>query len=160
MGFLNSLEFARSLDEKDSLYRFRNEFLIPPHADKEAIYFLGNSLGLQPKRTYGYIGTVLQQWQQYGVEAFFNGTQPWLDYHEQLAKPLATIVGALPQEVVVINQLTVNLHLMLVSFYQPSGRRTKILCEAKAFPSDQYMLETHLLQRGFYPDEHLIEVAP
>ena len=134
--------------------------MIPQVEGKDAIYFLGNSLGLQPKKTKQYIEAILNQWQQYGVEGFFNGVQPWLSYHAQLTKPLAEIVGALPHEIVVMNQLTVNLHLMLVSFYQPSGKRTKILCEAKAFPSDQYMLETHLKSRGLDPGEHIIEVTP
>jgi kynureninase len=102
----------------------------------------------------------LTQWSQFGVEGFFHGNNPWLQYHDQLINPLSSVVGSLPHEVVVMNQLTVNLHLMLVSFYQPSGTRTKILCEAKAFPSDQYMLETHLRQRGLEPGEHIIEVAP
>jgi kynureninase len=160
MGFSKSLDGALLLDAQDSLRAFRNEFLLPQVNGRDAIYFLGNSLGLQPKRTEGYIKKVLVQWQQFGVEGFFNGDTPWLAYHNRLAAPLAAVVGALPQEVVVMNQLTVNLHLMLVSFYRPSGKRTKILCEAKAFPSDQYMLETHLLHRGFDPDSHIIEVAP
>lgn len=160
MNFENSLEFAKALDEKDPLKNFRNEFIIPQHANKDAIYFLGNSLGLQPKRTNQYIQQVLQQWANYGVEAFFKGGQPWLQYHQQLTSTLSEIVGALPQEVVVMNQLTVNLHLMLVSFYQPQGKRNKILCEAKAFPSDQYALHSHVKQRGLNPDEVLIEVQP
>lgn len=160
MDFSNSLDWAKGVDKEDALHRFRDAFLIPEINGKPAIYFLGNSLGLQPKRTAGYIADVLQQWQQYGVKGFFQGEQPWLAYHDTLTKPLAVIVGALPHEVVVMNQLTVNLHLMLVSFYQPAGKRTKILCEAKAFPSDQYMLETHLKYRGLDPEEHIIEVAP
>jgi kynureninase len=160
MQFENSLSFAQSLDAADPLRKFRMEFLIPTIDDKEQIYFLGNSLGLQPKRTPLYIMQVLDEWKQYGVEAFFMGEQPWLHYHDQLTQPLAKIVGALPNEVVVMNQLTVNLHLMLVSFYQPHGKRKKIICEAKAFPSDQYMLETHIKQRGLNPDEVLIEIAP
>lgn len=160
MEFSNSLEYARHLDAHDVLKKFRDEFIIPQVDGKNGIYFLGNSLGLQPKRTAGYIQDVLTQWNRFGVEGFFKGNQPWLQYHDQLVQPLSTVVGALPHEVVVMNQLTVNLHLMLVSFYQPAGRRTKILCEVKAFPSDQYMLETHLRQRGLEPDEHIIEVAP
>ena len=115
---------------------------------------------MQPKRTAGYIQEVLEQWGYYGVEGFFTGAKPWLNYHEQLVEPLAAVVGALPHEVVIMNQLTVNLHLMLASFYRPAGKRTKIICEAKAFPSDQYMLETHLRQRGLNPEEHIIEVNP
>lgn len=156
----NRLEFAQEFDQKDPLKTFRSEFLIPKHETKEAIYFLGNSLGLQPKRTSQYIQQVLQQWASYGVEGFFKGGQSWMQYHQQLTPALSEIVGALPHEVVVMNQLTVNLHLMLVSFYQPQGRRNKILCEAKAFPSDQYMLHSHVKQRGLNPDEVIIEVQP
>ena len=160
MQFENSIAFAKTLDEVDPLRRFRTEFIIPTVEEKEQIYFLGNSLGLQPKRTPLYIMQVLDQWKHYGVEGFFIGEQPWLQYHDQLVQPLSKIVGALPQEVVVMNQLTVNLHLLLISFYKPSGKRNKIICEAKAFPSDQYMLETHIKQRGLYPNNVLIEVAP
>jgi kynureninase len=156
----NNLVLAKQLDERDPLQQFRNEFLLPQHEGRNAIYFLGNSLGLQPKRTEKYIQQVLQQWAQYGVEGFFLGEQPWMDLHRQLTSSLSAIVGALPQEIVVMNQLTVNLHLMLVSFYQPRGKRNKILCEAKAFPSDQYMLHSHVRQRGLDPDEVIIEVQP
>lgn len=160
MQFENSLSFAQSLDAADPLRKFRTEFLIPTVGDKEQIYFLGNSLGLQPKRTPLYIMQVLDEWKRYGVEAFFMGEQPWLHYHDLLTQPLAKIVGALPNEIVVMNQLTVNLHLMLISFYQPVAKRNKIICETKAFPSDQYMLETHIKQRGLDPKEVLIEIAP
>ncbi|MBD0296768.1 MAG: kynureninase [Flavisolibacter sp.] len=160
MIFQNTQAFAQELDAADKLKKFRNEFIFPTHHGKEAIYFLGNSLGLQPKNTSKYIQQVLNQWAQHGVEGFFRGEQPWLHYHDQLIHPLAGIVGALPQEIVVMNGLTVNLHLMLISFYQPSGKRNKILCESRAFPSDQYMLETHVQQRGLNPDEVIIEVAP
>lgn len=160
MQFENSLAFAQALDAADSLRKFRAEFIIPTREEKEQIYFLGNSLGLQPKRTPLYMMQVLDQWNHYGVEGFFMGDQPWLHYHDQLVQPLAKIVGALPNELVVMNQLTVNLHLLLVSFYNPSQKRNKIICESKAFPSDQYMLETHIKQRGLDPDEVLIEIAP
>lgn len=160
MHFENTLAFAKSLDDQDPLRKYRSEFMIPIKDDKKQIYFLGNSLGLQPKRTPLYIMQVLDQWNHYGVEGFFMGDQPWLNYHDQLTGPLAKIVAALPNEVVVMNQLTVNLHLLLISFYNPSGKRSKILCEAKAFPSDQYMLETHIRQRGLNPEEVLIEIGP
>jgi kynureninase len=155
-----SLDFTRQLDAEDPLKYFRAQFLIPSHNGAEQAYFLGNSLGLQPVRTKAYIDKVLQQWNDYGVEAFFMGDDPWMDYHAHLQQPLAAITGAKPQEITVMNQLTVNLHLMMVSFYRPQGNRTKILCEAKAFPSDQYMFETHLRSRGLDPAEHLIEVFP
>jgi kynureninase len=160
MQFQNTQAFAQEMDKNDPLKHFRNEFLMPVHDQQEAIYFLGNSLGLQPRRTSAYLQQVMQQWQNWGVEGFFKGEQPWLKYHDSLINPLAKIVGAMPEEVVVMNSLTVNLHLMLISFYQPKGKRTKILCEAKAFPSDQYTLETHVKQRGLDPDEVIIEVKP
>jgi len=158
--FNNSIECARRLDDEDPLKDFRNHFLVPKHHDKEQIYFLGNSLGLQSKNTKEEINKILDQWAGYGVEGFFSGKFPWIDYHDQLTKPLAKIVGCLPSEITVMNQLTVNLHLMLVSFYQPSGKRNKILCEAKAFPSDQYMFETHIRSHGLEPGEIIIEVGP
>jgi kynureninase len=160
MEFENSLAYARHLDEQDDLKNFRKEFVIPTHNGNEAVYFLGNSLGLQPIRTKAYIDQVLVQWSNFGVEGFFMGEQPWLQYHDQLIGPMSRIVGALPSEVVIMNQLTVNLHLMLVSFYQPNEKRKKIICEAKAFPSDQYVLETHIKQRGFDPVEIIVEVNP
>lgn len=160
MIFENSHQFANDLDSNDSLKRFRNEFLLPQHENKNAIYFLGNSLGLQPKRTSEYVQQVLKQWNNHGVEGFFTGDQPWMQYHQQLLPSLSQIVGALPHEIVVMNQLSVNLHLMLVSFYQTQGKRNKILCEAKAFPSDQYVLQTHVKQRGLNPDNVIIEVEP
>lgn len=155
-----TLDFAKYLDAEDVLSSFRQQFKIPTHHQKEAIYFLGNSLGLQPVRTEAYLHNILRQWHHWGVEAFFMGDDPWLDYHDHLVNPLSLIVGALPHEVVVMNQLTVNLHLLLATFYRPAESRRKILCEAKAFPSDQYMLETHIRQRGLDPDDILIEVAP
>ena len=160
MQFQNTLSFAQQLDRDDPLKSFRKEFVIPDHEGKEAIYFLGNSLGLRPKRTIPYIEKIIQQWDKEGVESFFRGEEPWMQYHDQLVQPLARIVGALPHEVVVMNSLTVNQHLMLVSFYKPEGRRRKILCEGKAFCSDQYMLETHIHQRGLHPEEIIIELHP
>jgi kynureninase len=160
MQFENNLEFAQKLDEQDSLSPFRDRFIIPGKDGKEYIYFLGNSLGLQPKSAQSYIQTVLTNWGQHGVNGFFEGEDPWYYYHDKLAAPLAKIVGALPHEVVVMNQLTVNLHLMMVSFYQPNGKRKKIICEAKAFPSDQYMLETFVKYLGLDPGEIIIEVSP
>ena len=156
----NTLAFARELDKDDELKNFREQFIIPVEDGKEKIYFLGNSLGLQPKRTKAYLQQVLDQWAQHGVEGFFTGEQPWLQYHDQLIQPLAKIAGALPHEVVVMNQLTINMHLMLVSFYRPEGKRKKILCEAKAFPSDQYMLETHIKHYGLNPDDVIVEISP
>jgi kynureninase len=158
--YQNTLEFSRHSDEKDNLKNFREAFLIPQHEGKNAIYFLGNSLGLQPKRTEKYIREILEQWAGNGVESFFIGEQPWIGYHHQLTPTLSEIVGALPHEIVVMNHLSVNLHLLLISFYRPEGKRNKILCEAKAFPSDQYVLHSHIKQRGLNPDEIIIEVKP
>ena len=160
MQFETTQAYAAEQDKRNPLAPFRGQFLLPRHNGKAGIYFLGNSLGAQPKRTEAAITEVLQQWAAQGVESFFNGDRPWLDFHKDLQSSLAKIVGALPHEVVVMNQLTVNLHLMLVSFYQPQGKRKKILCEAKAFPSDQYMLHSHVAQRGFSPDEIIIEIGP
>ena len=158
--FENSVKFAKSLDANDPLKDFRERFLIPSINGKEQIYFLGNSLGLQSKNIKEEINKILDEWASFGVEGFFMGEDRWLDYHDQLARPLSKIVGAKPNEITVMNQLTVNLHLMMVSFYKPDGQRNKILCEAKAFPSDQYMFETHIRSHGLDPDEVLIEVPP
>ena len=158
--FENTLSFARQLDANDPLKNFRKEFIIPEHNGKQQIYFLGNSLGLQPKRAKDYLQKVLDGWSALGVEAFFLGDEPWLNYHDTLAKPLSKLVGAGAHEVVIMSQLTINLHLMLVSFYNPQGKRNKILCEAKAFPSDQYMLETHVKQRGLHPGEVVRSAKP
>jgi kynureninase len=160
MQFENTLEFSQQLDSRDPLRKFRERFIIPTVSGKEQIYFLGNSLGLQSTNVKQEIQKVLDQWGAYGVEAFFNGDYPWMDYHDQLVQQLSPILGALPTEITVMNQLTVNLHLMMVSFYQPEGRANKILCEAKAFPSDQYMFETHLRKFDLNPDDVIIEVSP
>lgn len=156
----NSIEWARRSDDEDPLRNFRDRFLIPKHHNKEQIYFLGNSLGLQSKNTKEEINKILDQWAGYGVEGFFSGEFPWIDYHDLLTKTLSKIIGCLPSEIAVMNQLTVNLHLMLISFYRPRGKRNKILCEAKAFPSDQYVFETHIRSYGLNPGEIIIEVAP
>jgi kynureninase len=159
-NFDNSFLCAQQLDREDPLRQFRDQFIIPTKNGVEQIYFLGNSLGLQPKSTATYINQVLNQWNRYGVESFFMGDDPWMNFHDHLTQPLANIVGAKPAEIVVMNQLTVNLHLMMVSFYNPTGKRRKIICEAKAFPSDQYMFETHLKFLGLDVAAVLIEIAP
>jgi len=160
VNFENGIEFAKSLDANDPLKNFRERFMIPSINGKEQIYFLGNSLGLQSKNVREEINKILDQWASFGVEGFFMGEHRWLDYHDQLTKPLSKIVGARPNEITVMNQLTVNLHLMMVSFYKPDGQRNKILCEAKAFTSDQHVFETHIRSHGLDPDEVLIEVPP
>ncbi len=160
MQVQNTLSFAQELDSVDPLKKFRDKFIIPEADGKQKIYFLGNSLGLQPKSTNGYIQQIMQDWAALGVESFFHGKEPWMNYHDQLIHPLAKIVGALPHELVVMNQLTVNLHLMLVSFYRPTANRYKIICEAKAFPSDQYTFETHVKHHGYDPADAIVEVSP
>lgn len=155
-----ALHKARQLDAEDALKAFRDRFLLPEKNGRQQVYFLGNSLGMQPRKTAEEIRSLLEAWSANGVESFFMGEDPWLHYHDHLTAPLARIVGAQPAEIVVMNSLTVNLHLMMASFYRPQGKRKKILCEYKAFPSDQYMLETHVQQRGFDPREVIVEVMP
>jgi kynureninase len=158
--FESDLSFAEQLDRENTLGKFREYFLIPPHQDKKQIYFLGNSLGLQPKQAKDAVLEIIQQWADYGVEAFFHGENPWMNYSDLLKKHLTEIVGAQANELVVMNQLSINLHLMLTTFYEPTKLRNKIICEAKAFPSDQYVLETHVKQRGLDPATTIIEVHP
>ncbi len=160
MTFENNITFARQLDENDPLKQFRDQFYIPVINGKESIYFTGNSLGLQPKTTQEYVLNELEDWANFGVEGHFHATNPWLSYHEIFPNQLSKIVGALPEEVVVMNQLTVNLHLLMTSFYRPTKDRFKIVCEAKAFPSDQYALESQVKLHGLNPDEAIIEVSP
>lgn len=160
MKFQNKLEFARQLDEKDELKSFRNKFYIPIVNGKECIYFTGNSLGLQPKTTQDYVVNELEDWANFGVEGHFHARRPWMPYHEIFPKQLSKIVGCRENEVVVMNSLTVNLHLLMVSFYRPTKERYKIICEAKAFPSDQYALETQVRFHGFDPEEAIVEVRP
>lgn len=160
MNYHNTLEFAREMDAKDPLHSFREKFLFPTFHSENVVYFTGNSLGLQPKRAKQYILEELEDWAKYGVEGHFMSRRPWFAYHEQLTDYTAEVVGAKPKEVVVTHSLTTNLHLLMVSFYRPKGRRTKILCEAKAFPSDQYALETQIRFHGLDPQEHLVEITP
>lgn len=158
--YTNSLEFAKQLDHADPLNGYRSRFLMPQHNGTDMVYFTGNSLGLQPKATKDYIQQELNDWAEFGVEGHFLAKNPWLSYHEILTDKTAKIVGALPSEVVMMNQLTVNLHLLMVSFYRPTKARYKIICEAKAFPSDQYALQSQVKFHGFDPAEALIEVGP
>ena len=160
MTFENKQDFARQLDEKDPLKHFRDKFYIPVINGAESIYFTGNSLGLQPKTTQDYVLNELEDWASFGVEGHFHARQPWFSYHEMFPHLLTKIVGALPEEIVVMNQLTVNLHLLMASFYQPTKERFKIICEAKAFPSDQYAYETQARFHGLIPDDVIIEVEP
>jgi kynureninase len=158
--FENTLAFAQQLDSNDPLRTFREQFHFPTFHSKQVRYFTGNSLGLQPKKVQQYVQEELDAWAQYGVEGHFLAKRPWFSYHENLTQKVADIVGALPIEVVVTHSLTTNLHLLMVSFYRPTGKRTKILCEAKAFPSDQYALESQVKFHGLSVADNLIEVAP
>ncbi|MBP6431770.1 MAG: kynureninase [Ferruginibacter sp.] len=156
----NTLAYAKQLDEQDDLNHFREHFYIPVINGKECIYFTGNSLGLQPKTTQDYVVNELEDWANFGVEGHFNASNPWFSYHEIFPQQVAKIVGALPEEVVVMNQLTVNLHLLMTTFYRPTKERYKIICEAKAFPSDQYTFESQVKLHGLNPDDTIIEVHP
>lgn len=160
MDFQNNLDFAKRLDDKDPLKHFREMFYIPIMYGKECIYFTGNSLGLQPKRTQDYVVDELEDWASLGVEGHFHARNPWMPYHEIFPRQLSKIVGCKETEVVVMNQLTVNLHLLMVTFYRPTKQRYKIICEAKAFPSDQYAFETQAKCHGFNPTDAVIEVSP
>ncbi|MEZ4970008.1 MAG: kynureninase [Flavobacteriaceae bacterium] len=158
MEFKNSLVFAQQLDTEDPLRRYRDEFHFPKVKGKDVIYFTGNSLGLQPKRTQRFVDEVMKDWKDLAVEGHFHAEKPWWDYHERLAAPLAKVVGAETREVSVMNTLTVNLHMLMVSFYRPTQKRFKIICEEKAFPSDQYMLNSQVQFHGFDPNTAIVEV--
>ena len=157
MGIISDREVALKLDEDDKLKHFREKFHFPDYVD-DIIYLNGNSLGLQPKDTEKYVLKELKDWKKYGVEGHFESETPWLPYHEFLSKPMAKIVGAMEDEVVIMNTLTVNLHLLMVSFYNPKGKRNKILIEKSAFPSDIYAIKSQIQFRGLDPKEVLIEL--
>jgi kynureninase len=158
--YQNTLLYAQQQDQNDPLRSFRDQFLIPQKDGKPLTYLCGNSLGLQPVATRQALDRELDVWQAHGVEGWFEGGEPWLYYHRYCKDPLAKVVGALPSEVCPMNNLTVNLHLMLTSFYRPEGQQTKILTVAGDFPSDQYALETHVRSRGLDPAETIIEIKP
>lgn len=160
MEFQNNLEWARQLDQQDTLRSFRDRFYIPLVNGKECIYFTGNSLGLQPRTTQDYVLNELEDWASFGVEGHFHARNPWMPYHEIFPRQLSAIVGCRENEVVVMNQLTVNLHLLMVTFYRPDRNRYKIICEARAFPSDQYAFESQVRFHGLDPEQAIVEVAP
>lgn len=141
MTDLNSDARAAALDAADPLRHFRDEFHLPLHDGAPQAYFVGNSLGLQPKGARAHVEEVLDKWAREAVEGHFTGSAQWMPYHELVRDPLARVVGAQPQEVVAMNSLTANLHFMLVSFYRPTRERPVLLMEAGAFPSDRYALE-------------------
>ncbi len=160
MTDLYSADHAAALDAADPLRGFREEFHLPLHDGAPQAYFVGNSLGLQPKGARAHVEEVLDKWAREAVEGHFTGQAQWMPYHELVRDPLARVVGAQPSEVVAMNSLTANLHLMMVSFYQPTIARTAILVEAGSFPSDRYAVESQLRYRGLPPQQTLIEVAP
>ncbi|HYG17586.1 MAG TPA: kynureninase [Ohtaekwangia sp.] len=160
MKFQNALQFAKKLDQKDPLRNFRAQFHIPKINGKQCIYLIGNSLGLQPKSAKKFILEELEDWATLGGEGHTGARRPWIDYHKNSKAALAGIVGAKPSEVVAMNQLTVNLHLMLVSFYRPTSERYKIITEAGAFSSDQYAFDSQIRFHGLNPEKTLIELKP
>ncbi len=158
--YLSTLTYAQQQDTDDPLHKYRDQFLIPEKDGRPQLYFCGNSLGLQPQSARAAIEREMDVWQNHGVEGWFDREDPWLYYHKYCKGTLAEIVGAKASEVCPMNNLTVNLHLMLTSFYRPAGSRNKVLTVAGDFPSDQYALETHLQSRGLDPAEHIVEVKP
>ena len=161
MTYKNTADFASELDAKDELRSYRNEFHIPLQKNgEEHVYMCGNSLGLQPKRTKEYLNQELEDWATFGVEGHFHAKNPWMPYHEFLTESYAKIVGAKPVEVVAMNTLTVNLHLMMVSFYRPTKKRHKIIIEGDAFPSDIYAVESQIKHHGLSPKTSLIKLIP
>jgi kynureninase len=160
-----NLDWAHARDAADPLRAFRDEFLIPPHEGhdsgaSDSVYFCGNSLGLQPRAVRDAVNAELDYWGELGVEGHFKGRLPWMDYHEFVRDDLAAIVGAQPTEVVAMNTLGVNLHLMMVSFYRPTAERPAILIEGGAFPTDRYAVESQIRFHGFDPASALIELQP
>jgi len=160
MVYQNSIGFACKLDEQDPLKEFRHKFFIPKPNGKETIYLCGNSLGLQPKIVKETIEQELKDWAELGVEAHEYAKNPWITYHRTVTKETAKVVGAKPLEVVMMNSLTVNLHLMLTSFYRPDKKRYKIITEAGAFSSDQYAIESQVKLHGLNPKKAIIEIKP
>lgn len=160
MNYENTSSFAAQMDSEDTLASFRNRFYMPQHNGQDVVYLTGNSLGLQPKTARQFVEQEFADWAEFGVEGHFKGKNPWFSYHHFLTENAAKVVGALPSEVVVMNNLTTNLHLMMVSFYQPKENRYKIVMEAGAFPSDQYAMETQVRHHGYDPADAIIELTP
>ena len=161
MNYNSSKSYAEKLDSKDQLKAYRNKFFIPKMKDgRDQIYFAGNSLGLQPKTVRGYVEQELKDWETLAVEGHMSAKHPWLPYHEYLTQQTAHLVGALQTEVVNMNTLSVNLHLMMVSFYSPTPERHKILVEANTFPSDHYAVQSQIKFHGYDPAKSLVEMKP
>lgn len=160
MLFEASLEFAKKMDRKDPLQKFRRKFYFPDHKNKKSVYLCGNSLGLLSKNVKGAIDTELDDWKTLAINGYVHAKNPWLYYQHNFKKPLSRLVGCSEDEVTVMNALTVNLHLLMFSFYRPEGARYKVLMESGAFPSDQYAVETQVKYHGYNPDDAIIEIAP
>ena len=160
MIYENTLEFATLLDEQDPLKDFAKQFLVPQHNGKDVIYLCGNSLGLQPVTAQKYVNDIFANWQDLAIEGFFEGDDPWIGYHKKLTGTLSSLLGAKPEEVTVMNSLTVNLHLLMVSFYKPNSKRFKVIMEGGAFPSDQYAFASQAKFHGFDPGQAIVEVFP
>ncbi len=160
-NYKQGLDFAKQQDQNDQLSKYRDQFHIPKdNQGNNWLYFTGNSLGLQPKSTQKYIEQELEDWANLGVEGHFEAKNPWMPYHEFLTESMAKVVGAKPIEVVIMNTLTTNLHLLMVSFYQPTKTKYKIVIESDAFPSDRYAVQTQLDFHGFDANEGVIEWKP
>ncbi len=160
MEYQNSLSFAQALDQTDPLAKYKEQFYTLKKDRKHVVYLCGNSLGLQPKNAKAAIDQELKDWAELGVDGHFDGKNPWKLYHHFLIENAAKVVGAKPSEVVIMNNLTANLHLMMVSFYKPTKTRFKIMMEATAFPSDQYAMESQARFHGLDPNEAIIELKP
>src|SRR5213075_3448628 len=161
MQFSDNEDFAKQLDAQDSLHVFREKFHLPANRSGEPlIYFAGNSLGLMPKTAKQIVEQELEDWARLGVDAHLNAKTPWYSYHEKLREPAARLVGAQPIEVICMNSLTVNLHLMMATFYRPTKSRFKILMEDPAFPSDTYAIKTQIIHQGLDPKDALVLARP
>ena len=160
LEFNNTLQFALDADAVDPIAHFKKQFYFPQHNGKDSIYFCGNSLGLQPKSLAKAMDVEMKSWRELAIGGYFGGCNPWLRFHEYLQPSLSKIVGAGTHEITVMNSLTVNLHLLMLSFYKPTIDRYKIIMEAGAFPSDQYAVETLVKHFGLDPDHAIIEIAP
>jgi kynureninase len=158
--FEGNKPFALEMDSKDELRNFRDQYHIPKKEGKDAIYFCGNSLGLQPKEAAGLVENEMNRWRDLGVEGHFKGEWPWTQYHKAVVHAAMDIVGAKEEEIIHMNTLTVNLHLLMASFYKPTKERYLIIMEAGAFPSDQYVVESQVRMHGFDPETSIVEVSP
>ena len=158
--FEGNKAFALEMDSKDELRNFRDQYHIPKKEGKDAIYFCGNSLGLQPKEAAGLVENEMNRWRDLGVEGHFKGEWPWTQYHKAVVHAAMDIVGAKEEEIIHMNTLTVNLHLLMASFYKPTKERYLIIMEAGAFPSDQYVVESQVRMHGFDPETSIVEVSP